>query len=98
MRICKSLLLFLLSNCLFAADKNTGKQLYIQLGCSGCHGDRGANKLMDYPALVGRSSSFISNELNKYRNGIRHDPTMNAMAVGLSDKQMEDIAAYIANE
>ncbi len=78
-----------------AADGASGKKLYIERGCVACHGDQKGSKLNEYPALVGRNADFVASELNKYRNGIRKDPTMNAMAAGLSDKDIEDIAAYI---
>ena len=81
-----------------AADKASGKQLYHGLGCVACHGDRGGSKLNEYPSLAGRSATFVASELNKYRNAIRKDPTMNAMAAGLSDKDIEDIAAYISGK
>lgn len=80
-----------------AADFDNGKKLYGSLGCAGCHGDKNGSLLEGYPALVGMSSTFITSELNKYRNGVRKDPTMSAMAAGLSDKNINDLAAYIAS-
>lgn len=81
-----------------SADRNNGKSLYTQRGCNGCHGDLMGNQLPDYPTLSNRNALFISSELNKYRNNIRLDPTMNAMAAGLSDSDIEDIAAYISKK
>jgi cytochrome c553 len=78
------------------ADVKSGQKLYSQRGCIACHGERGENKLGSYPGLNGRSASFIASELNKYRNGIRRDPTMSAMAAGLSDSEIESLAHFLA--
>lgn len=94
-----TLIVCLLSVCLLvnAADFDRGKKLYSSLGCAGCHGDKRGSLLEGYPSLVGTNAKIIASELNKYRNGVRKDPTMSAMAAGLSDKNIDDLAAYIAN-
>ncbi len=80
-----------------SADFAKGQELYGSLGCAGCHGDKSGSHLDGYPSLVGAKAKFIVSELNKYRNGVRNDPTMTAMAAGLSDKNIEDLSEYIAN-
>lgn len=96
--VCLLALMVCVAGSVFAANNANGGKLYQKLGCVGCHGDGGVSKLTDYPSLSNRSASFVASELNKYRNGIRKDPTMNAMAVGLSDEDIEDIAAYISTK
>ena len=82
----------------FSADRQNGRNLYDKRGCGACHGGLRGNRLPGYPALNNRDANFIASELNKFRNDIRLDPAMNAMAYGLSDSDIEDIAAYISND
>jgi mono/diheme cytochrome c family protein len=83
-----------------SGDADTGKQLYYDFACYGCHG---YNATMRVP-LVGDASGIMSNEplfLNYLRLRADQNPTnpKNAMpnysADTLSDKQARDIYAYI---
>jgi cytochrome c553 len=48
-----------------------------------------------YPRLQGRDAAFVKENLSNFRNGKRKNPTMNAMAAGLSDEDIDNLAAYI---
>lgn len=68
--------------------------------CLGCHGVVSySNVYPTYrvPKLGGQHPEYISAALKGYRSGERSHPTMQAQASGLSDQDIEDIAAYLAS-
>ncbi len=68
--------------------------------CMGCHGVTSyANVYPSYrvPKLGGQHEAYLVAALKAYRSGERSHTTMNAQAARLSDKQIEDIAAYFAS-
>ncbi len=80
---------------LAAGDAAAGKAKYAM--CQGCHGPNGEStnpKL--YPALKGKDAAYVKEQLNAFRSGKRDNATMKAMAVGLTDADVENLAAYIA--
>jgi cytochrome c553 len=68
--------------------------------CAGCHGIGGYKtafpEVYSVPKLGGQHAAYIVKALQAYRSGERNNPTMKAIAVGLSDKDMADLAAYYA--
>ena len=66
--------------------------------CEGCHGIAGYRTaypvVYPVPMLGGQSAAYISNALHAYKQGQRSHPSMRAIAAGLSDKDMADLAAY----
>jgi cytochrome c553 len=81
----------------FAGDVASGKSAFAAKGCIGCHGAGGVSVVPTYPSLKGRSEAFVRENLTNFRNGTRQNPTMNAMAAGLSDDDIENLAAYIGS-
>ena len=68
--------------------------------CLGCHGVVSyTNVYPTYrvPKLGGQYPEYIVAALKGYRSGERSHPTMEAQASGLSDQDIEDIAAYFAS-
>ena len=77
------------------ADVAAGQSAYAARGCIGCHGAGGVSVVATYPSLKGKSADFIRKSLTDYRSGARKEPVMNAMAAGLKDKDIANIADYI---
>ena len=77
------------------ADVATGESTYAARGCIGCHGAGGKSVVPTYPSLVGQEAAFIKTNLTDFRSGARKNPTMNAMAAGLSDADINNLADYI---
>jgi cytochrome c553 len=79
-----------------AGDPVAGKQKNFQ--CQGCHGIPGWKtaypEVYTVPKLGGQHASYIVSALKAYKSGERDHPTMRAIAADLSDKDMEDLAAY----
>ena len=78
-----------------AGDVAAGKSKYVV--CAGCHGPTGGgNEALKYPRLAGRDAAFIREQLHAFKAGKRDNATMKAMTAGLSDPDMDNLAAYIA--
>ena len=77
------------------ADVAAGKSAYAARGCIGCHGAGGVSVVANYPSLKGKSAEFIRQNLTDFRSGARKEPVMNAMAAGLKDADIKNIADYI---
>ena len=71
--------------------------------CEGCHNAHGGFKtdfpeVYRAPMLNGQSAPYIAQSLEDYRSGVRHNPTMQAVASILTDKQIANLSAYYALE
>jgi cytochrome c553 len=79
-----------------AGDPVAGKQKVYQ--CMGCHGIPGWKtafpEVYAVPKLGGQHAAYIVAALKQYQKGERDFATMRSIASGLSEKDMEDIAAY----
>jgi cytochrome c553 len=68
--------------------------------CQGCHGIPGYKtafpEVYHVPRLGGQHAAYIVKALQEYKAGNRTHPSMRAIAAGLSDKDMADLAAYYA--
>jgi cytochrome c553 len=68
--------------------------------CAGCHGIPGYRtvfpQVYHVPKLGGQHAAYIVKALQAYKSGERGHPSMRAIAAGLSDKDMADLAAYYA--
>jgi len=68
--------------------------------CQGCHGIQGYRtaypEVYPVPLLGGQHADYIAVALRAYREGTRKHPSMQAIAQGLSDQNIADLAAYYA--
>ena len=64
--------------------------------CAACHGAEGFSVNLPGPNLAGQKDTYLVNALKAYRAGVRVNPTMGALAKGLSDSDISDVAAYFA--
>lgn len=65
--------------------------------CQVCHGKGGKSTNPTYPILAGQHAKYIIKQLKAFKSGVRKDPIMNGMAATLSDQDMEDVAAFFAD-
>jgi len=81
-----------------SGDPVAGKQKNFQ--CMGCHGIPGWKtafpEVYHVPKLGGQHAAYIVAALKQYKKGERDHATMRSIAADLSEKDMEDIAAYYA--
>ena len=66
--------------------------------CIGCHGIPGYKTAFpvtyNVPKLGGQHAAYIVKALQGYKSGDRSHPSMRAIAAGLSEQDMADVAAY----
>lgn len=62
--------------------------------CAGCHGGDGNSPAPTFPKLAAQHSSYIVKQLQAFREGVRNDPMMSAIAQSLSDEDSSQIADY----
>lgn len=81
----------------FAGDVAAGEAAYLAKGCIGCHGPAGnsPNPAM-FPKTAGLDAAYLKEQMLAYRSGTRSNPLMSPMSVGLSDADIENLAAYLA--
>lgn len=70
--------------------------------CAGCHGIGGYKaafpEVYSVPKLGGQHAAYIVKALQAYKSDERKNPTMKAIAIDLSDRDMADLAAYYATD
>ena len=66
--------------------------------CSFCHGPNGNSVTPVWPKLAGQHAQYIVKQLQLFKSGERDNPQMSPLASTLSDQDMEDIAAYYAEQ
>ena len=65
--------------------------------CAGCHGADGISANPLWPNLAGQKAPYLVKQLKAFRDGVRQDPMMSAMARPLSDADIENLAAYYSS-
>lgn len=89
-------------NAMAAGDAEKGKALAIKYNCASCHGADYKTPIdPTYPKLAGQHPDYLVHALTTYKRGSkaygRNNPIMAGMAQPLSDRDMVDIAAYLAS-
>ena len=62
--------------------------------CAACHGVDGIAKLPEAANLAGQDATYLTRQLEAFREGTRVHEQMSVIAKTLSDTQMADVAAY----
>ncbi len=89
------------ANPLYAAgDIEAGKAK--SATCVACHGVDGQSKMPVIPGMVvpnigGQYADYLVKSLKDYRSGERVNASMAGMIAGLTDQDIEDLAAYYAS-
>lgn len=78
-------------------DAEAGKAKAEQM-CQSCHGPGGNSTTPQYPKLAGQHASYIARALHEYKSGARQNPIMAGMVAGLSDEDIDNLAAYFASQ
>jgi cytochrome c553 len=64
--------------------------------CAGCHGPDGISTNPLWPNIAGQKEQYLIKALKEYRDSTRAEPSMSAMAQALSDREIDNLAAYYA--
>jgi len=81
----------------FGADLVAGQEKVKQV-CSACHGQDGNSQSPDYPKLGGQYPDYLAKALRDYKSGARKNPIMAGFAATLTDKDIDNVAAYFASQ
>ncbi|NGR09237.1 c-type cytochrome [bacterium SGD-2] len=88
-----------------AADLSAGQAAYEKFACASCHGaDAKTSVMPSYPVLAGQHADYLLAALRSYQRGAsgstnvnaRNNAVMTAMVQQLSDTDMRNIAAWLA--
>lgn len=78
-------------------EREDGKtKFYTCVGCHGIEGYSNTYPAYQVPRLGGQHADYVISALKTYQSGARPHPSMQGNAMSLSDRDIEDIAAYVA--
>ena len=80
-----------------AADLEVAKSI-VKEKCHLCHGEEGEASSAVYPRLAGQNRTYLVKQLRNFRDGKRKSDTMNEMAAGLKDEEIEALAEYFSSK
>lgn len=79
-----------------AGDPVAGKAKAVT--CIGCHGVDGNSSNPDWPSLAGQGDAYLAKQIADFKSGDRKDGTMNALAAGVKDEDIANVAAFFASQ
>jgi cytochrome c553 len=65
--------------------------------CASCHGADGISPNDSWPNLAGQHAAYLARILGAYRSGAQKDVMMTPMAQGLSNADVQNLAAYFGS-
>ncbi len=81
----------------FAAGDATAGRGKSQV-CAGCHGVDGNAAIPNYPKLAGQHANYLVKQMQAFKSGKRNDAIMKGQVANLTEKDMQDLAAYFASQ
>lgn len=79
-----------------AANPEAGKEK--SRTCAACHGADGNSATADFPRLAGQHYDYVLKALRDYKTGKRKNAIMAPQVANLSQRDMEDLAAYFSHQ
>ena len=79
-----------------AGDPDAGQKK--SQACAACHGPDGNSTAQDFPKLAGQHYDYLLKSLKEYKSGARKNPIMAPLVANLSQRDLEDLAAYFSNQ
>ena len=80
----------------FASDAAAGKQK--SQPCAACHGPDGNSIAPDFPRLAGQYYDYLLHSMTSYKNGTRKNPIMAPQVEKLTQRDLEDLAAFYSRQ
>jgi cytochrome c553 len=80
-----------------AGDAAAGQALSSER-CQACHGADGNSADPQYPRLAGQHADYLVRALTDYKSGARNNAIMSGFAAGLSEQDMDNLAAWFASQ
>lgn len=66
--------------------------------CAACHGPDGNSPSGQYPSLAGQGEPYTIKQLKAFKSGERENAIMQGQAANLSEQDMQDLAAFYAEQ
>jgi cytochrome c553 len=79
-----------------AGDAEAGKSK--SQTCAACHGPDGNSSAADFPKIAGQHKDYLLKALKDYKSGARKNPVMAPLVANLTQRDMEDLAAYYSSQ
>lgn len=98
----KNRVLAVIACCLFAAgaaqagNPEAGKEK--SRTCAACHGPEGNSATGDFPRLAGQHYDYLVKSMRDYKSGKRKNAIMAPQVANLSQRDMEDLAAFYSHQ
>lgn len=73
-------------------NASAGKK--VSANCASCHGNGGVSTSGAIPNLAGQHATYLASSLQAFKSKTRDNSIMSAMAAGLSDADIENVAAF----
>ena len=96
--ICLFTLVAGLASGVHAAGDAAAGQALANERCQACHGADGNSADPQYPRLAGQYADYMVRALIDYKSGARNNAIMSGFAAGLSEQDMENLAAWFASQ
>ncbi len=64
--------------------------------CVSCHGLNGNARAQTYPRLAAQPEAYLKQQLQAFVSGERSDPTMTPMALSMSERELNGLAAHFS--
>jgi cytochrome c553 len=77
-----------------SADERAGQGRQKAARCVACHGMEGFAPNPTFPHLAGQNAAYLEVQLRQLRAGERYHPLMTPIAETLSDRDIDELAAY----
>ncbi len=65
--------------------------------CAACHGPKGISVNPLWPSLAGQQAGYLVKQMKAFRDEERVEVTMQPFMVGLTDQDIDDLAAFYAS-
>jgi cytochrome c553 len=89
-------LVFAASAPALAGDADAGKKK--SQTCVACHGPDGNSPAPDFPKIAGQHYDYLLKALKDYKSGARKSPIMAPLVANLTQRDMEDLAAFYSSQ
>ncbi len=80
-----------------SGDPAKGRALAEDIGCSGCHGEKGRSEDPAMPNLAGQGAAYMLKQLYDFKQGARQSDFMADPVTTLTVAKMADLAAWYAS-
>ena len=90
--------LSLLAASLARADGDSAAGQQKAAVCAACHGIDGNSVVAQWPKLAGQHPAYLARQVRLIRDGARMVPEMAGIVAGLSDTDIDDLAAWYSTQ